>query len=204
MSTVSAWGSPEPELIGQSVRLSALTLEDAAELWAAHAPGTTARFVEPLDTPAARDRFIAAALADRAAGLALVWTVRNARDDQVIGTSRFGALAPAHRRAEIGWTWFTPHVQGGPANPETKLLMLDYGFDVLQCRRVEFKTDARNARSRAALLGIGATEEGTLRRHMILADGSSRDSVYFSIIAEEWPEIRAALLSRILAKRRAD
>jgi RimJ/RimL family protein N-acetyltransferase len=100
---------------------------------------------------------------------------------------------------EIGATWLTPAVQRTPINTEAKYLLLEHAFDQLECIRVEFKTDARNARSRAALERIGATEEGTLRHHMIMPDGHLRDSVYFSILRTEWPEVRASL-ERLLSR----
>ncbi len=99
---------------------------------------------------------------------------------QVIGSTRFGNAVPMHRRVEIGWTWVGRPWQRTGANREAKYLMLRHAFDCWGCLRVEFKTSALNQRSRNALLGIGAVEEGILRHHMINADGSLRDSVYFS------------------------
>lgn len=110
-----------------------------------------------------------------------------------------GFLAPdaANRRVEIGATWITPDRQRTAINTEAKLLQLTHAFEVLGCARVEFKTDARNARSRAALARIGATEEGTFRKHMLLPDSTWRDSVYFSVLDTEWPDVSARLRNRI-------
>lgn len=116
---------------------------------------------------------------------------------QIIGSTSFLAAEPRYRRLEIGATWLTPSFQRTVANTESKLLMLMHAFEVLGCNRVEFKTDSRNTKSRAALARIGAVEEGTLRAHMINPDGSRRDSVYFSILRSEWPDIREQLLDRL-------
>jgi RimJ/RimL family protein N-acetyltransferase len=104
-----------------------------------------------------------------------------------------------NRRVEIGWTWIGREWQRTAVNTEAKLLLLKYAFETLGCNRVEFKTDVLNERSRAALARIGAREEGVMRRHMVTDSGRVRDSVYFSIIAEEWPEVRAKLEARLRA-----
>jgi RimJ/RimL family protein N-acetyltransferase len=137
--------------------------------------------------------YIEAALADQAAGSALPFATVDRETDRVIGSTRFGNAVPAHRRVEIGWTWLAPPWQRTAANTEAKYLMLRHAFERLGCERVELKTSATNARSRAAMVRIGAIEEGTLRRHMIQPDGSRRDSVYFSIIVDEWPAVRERL-----------
>ena len=143
--------------------------------------------------------YVEQALAEQRAGTALPFATVERATGRVIGSTRFGNYVPAHRRIEIGWTWIAPRWQRTAVNTEAKLLMLTHAFDALRCRRVELKTSTRNARSRAAMLRIGATEEGTLRQHMINPDGSSRDSVYFSILDGEWPMVKerlAGMLSR--------
>ena len=99
---------------------------------------------------------------------------------------------PEHRRLEIGWTWVGTAYQRTGANREAKLLQLTHAFETLGANRVEFKTHARNEKSRNALAGIGATFEGVFRNHMIMPDGSIRHSAYFSVTAEEWPSVKAA------------
>ena len=116
----------------------------------------------------------------------------------MVGSTSYLNPDPANRRVEIGWTWLTPAAQRTGINTEAKYLLLEHAFEHLDCIRVEFKTDARNARSRVALERIGATEEGTLRHHMIMPDGHLRDSTYFSIVRTEWPEVRAHL-ERLMA-----
>lgn len=137
--------------------------------------------------------WVDAALRDAAAGAALPFATTLAADGTVVGSTRLANHAPAHRRVEIGWTWVAPPWQRSPANTEAKLLMLAHAFDVLGCLRVELKTDALNLRSRRAIARLGATEEGVLRRHMITESGRVRDTVYFSVIAEEWPAVRERL-----------
>ena len=115
----------------------------------------------------------------------------------VVGSTRFLNLDPAHRRVEIGSTWVAPPWQRTSVNTEAKYLMLRHAFETLGCIRVELKTDALNQRSRAAIRRLGALEEGTFRRHMITASGRVRDSVYYSILAEEWPAVRERLEARL-------
>jgi RimJ/RimL family protein N-acetyltransferase len=106
-------------------------------------------------------------------------------------------IEPVHRRLEIGWTWIAPPWQHSAVNTEAKLLMLTHAFTKLGALRVEFKTDALNEQSRRAILAIGATEEGTLRHHMVMPGGRRRDSVYFSILEDEWPRVRQHLEARL-------
>lgn len=114
-----------------------------------------------------------------------------------VGGTAFLALDPVNRSVEIGATWITPEHQRTSVNTDAKLLQLTHAFETLECERVYFKTDSRNVRSRAAIARLGATEEGTFRRHWLLPDGTWRDSVYFSVIAPEWPAVRANLTERL-------
>jgi N-acetyltransferase len=113
--------------------------------------------------------------------------------DEVVGGTAYLAPDAGNRHLEIGATWITPTRQRSAVNTEAKLLQLAFAFDVLDCARVEFKTDARNDKSRAALLRIGATQEGVFRKHMLMPDGVWRDSVWFSILDTEWPATRERL-----------
>lgn len=131
-----------------------------------------------------------------ARGTQVGFAVRRNRDGAAVGSASFMSLAPEHARVEIGAIWYRPEAQGSEVNPETMLLMLEHAF-ACGYNRVEFKTDAKNSRSRAALRKLGATEEGTLRRHMWLPQGRFRDSVYYSILADEWPPLRARLHRRL-------
>ena len=116
---------------------------------------------------------------------------------RVVGSSRYLAIAPAHLRLEIGWTWLEPESWRTALNTEAKLLQLRHAFEMLGCRRVELKTDACNERSRTAILGIGAQFEGVFRKHMVMAGGRVRDSAYYSIVDDEWPAVRAGLEARL-------
>jgi N-acetyltransferase len=112
---------------------------------------------------------------------------------RVVGCTRFAAIDRGHRRVAIGWTWIGRPWQRTAVNTEAKFLMLRHAFEVWRCMRVELKTSSKNERSRRAILRIGATEEGTLRKHQLNADGTPRDSVYFSVIDDEWPAVKRRL-----------
>ncbi len=120
------------------------------------------------------------------------------RAGAVVGATSYLNIVPRDAKVEIGWTWYAKAAQGGAVNPEAKYLLLQNAF-AAGCNRVEFKTDAKNARSRAALTKLGAREEGTLRAHMWVPQGYYRDSVYFSVLAAEWPGVKAKLEERLAA-----
>lgn len=143
---------------------------------------------------------MATALEWAARGEALPFVTTLTRDDAVVGSTRFAAFVPEHRRVEIGWTFLSRSQQRSGVNAEAKLLMLAHAFDTLGLRRVELKTDVLNATSRRAILRLGAREEGVLRAHMQLATGRVRDTVYYSILADEWPDVRAGLEARLGAR----
>jgi N-acetyltransferase len=131
------------------------------------------------------------------------WLVRLTRDYRglaagtVVGTSSYLDPSPADARLEIGFTAYTPPVWSTAVNPETKLLLFSYAFDELHAGRVQLKTDVRNARSQRAIDRLGARYEGTLRRYQRRQDDTVRDTVLFSVIAEEWPGVRSRLQSRL-------
>lgn len=142
-------------------------------------------------------RWIETALANAEAGAERPFATVDLASGRAIGSSRFMSIVPEHRRLEIGWTWVGTAFQRTGANREAKLLQLTHAFETLGANRVEFKTHARNERSRTALVGIGATFEGVFRNHMIMPDGSIRDSAYFSVIFQDWPAVKAALEARL-------
>src|SRR5580693_7065201 len=119
------------------------------------------------------------------------------RSGRVIGSTRFMNIDRVNRRVEIGSTWIAPAWQRTAVNTEAKYLMLRHAFEVWGCFRVELKTDALNQKSRNAILRVGAKEEGTLRRHVVTWTGRVRDSVYFSILDSEWPEVKARLEEKL-------
>jgi len=185
-------------LAGSRVRLEPLSLDHLDGLAeVAFDPSlwqyTLAR---PADVAGLRS-WIEAALAGAEAGTEIPFATVDMASGRPIGSSRFLAIAPEHRRLEVGWTWLARAYQRTGANSEAKLLQLGHAFDTLAANRVEFKTDSLNERSRAALLGIGATFEGIFRNHMVMPDGRLRHSAYFSVIREEWPDVRARLEQRL-------
>ena len=113
--------------------------------------------------------------------------------NKAIGSTRYLDIRPEHRSLEIGWTWLGPEWQRTGVNTEVKLLLLSHAFERLGCLRVAFKTDLRNLRSQRALERIGATREGVLRKHMIVQGNHERDTVYFSVIDSDWPEVKERL-----------
>ncbi len=141
--------------------------------------------------------YVEAALREQAEGKSLPFATTEKSTGRVVGCTRFGNIDAANQRVEIGWTWVGREWQRTAVNTEAKLLMLQHAFETWGCLRVEFKTDSCNARSRAALLRLGAKEEGTLRNHMITDTGRVRHSVYYSIIDSEWPEVKARLQHKL-------
>ncbi len=195
---------PEAPLVleGTHVRLESMTLD--------HLPGLVACGLDrriwtwmpyEVEDGAGMRSLVEAAIAGRTASTEFPFVTIARATGQVVGSSRYLAIALAQRRLEIGWTWIAPGAQRSAVNTEAKLLMLSYAFGALGCYRVEFKTDARNAASRAALLGIGATFEGVFRKHMLVRGGERRDSAWYSITDDEWPDIRVHLEARLARVR---
>jgi RimJ/RimL family protein N-acetyltransferase len=189
-------------LTGSIVELEPLGREHAEGLWEAARPPEIWRWLYHVGE--SREKFDAwleltleAAAAEREGPFA----TRDRAGGALIGSSRYLNLRPADRVLEIGWTWLTPSAWGSGANVEAKLLMLTHAFESLGCVRVEFKTDARNERSRSALEAIPAQFEGVMRNHMIVPDVGQRDSAYFSVIDREWPEVEKNLRRRLGAAK---
>lgn len=192
---------PQPVLLeGRQVRLEPLESRHAEGLWAAaqdpaiftHLP------IPPFADLAAVVRWLDEARRAQAAGTEVAYATVRRGDGRVVGSTRFIDIRRPHRGLEIGWTWLAPEAQRTAINTEAKYLMLCQAFDQWGALRVQLKTDVRNARSRAAILRLGATFEGVLRKQMLRAhDGHERDSAMFSIIAPEWPAVKAGLAARL-------
>jgi RimJ/RimL family protein N-acetyltransferase len=185
----------EPVVLeGQRVRLEPLRPDHLADLMLVAFDPALWRWtiMGPQDEAGFR-RWFETALVNQEAGTERPFATIHRASGRAIGSSRFLSIVPEHRRLEIGWTWVGTDYQRTGANREAKLLQLTHAFETLGANRVEFKTHARNEKSRNALAGIGATFEGVFRNHMIMPDGSIRHSAYFSVTAEEWPSIRARL-----------
>jgi RimJ/RimL family protein N-acetyltransferase len=171
-----------------------MTDQHVEALWSAGSDPELWRFTSPkIATIDAMRRYVTAALAERDRGVAIPFCTVERQSGDVIGSTRFGNIVPEHKRVEIGWTFVTPRLQRSPVNTEAKYLMLRHAFETWGCNRVELKTNVLNEPSRNAMLRIGCTEEGVLRRHMVNDDGTVRDTVYYSIIAEEWPSVKQRL-----------
>jgi RimJ/RimL family protein N-acetyltransferase len=142
-------------------------------------------------------RYIQNALDASAAGTAMVWATCSKTDNRVVGSTRFADIQTAHRSLEIGWTWIHPNYQRSGINVEAKYLQLRHAFETMGARRVAFKTHHNNTQSQNAILALGAKHEGIFRNHIIRPDGSTRHSYWYSIIEEEWPEVRLHLERRM-------
>jgi RimJ/RimL family protein N-acetyltransferase len=191
----------DAELRGHAVVLTPVVPErDAGELFAALDSDAVWRHVA--GRPADADG-MARSLAEGIAAGRLPWLIRLVRPvggltaGAVAGTSSYLDVSVGDARLEIGWTTYAPPVWGTAVNPETKLLLLEHAFEVLGAGRVQLKTDVRNVRSQQAIARLGARYEGTLRRYQRRADGTVRDTVLFSVLAEEWPAVRDGLRARL-------
>lgn len=192
------------------LRISPLTLEGPrvrlVPLAAAHLDALCAAGLDPelwrwIPT-AMKDRedmraYVELALRGQAAGGALPFAVVDIPSGSVIGSTRFGNIDKVHRHVEIGWTWIARRFQRTHVNTEMKFLLLRHAFETLGCLRVELKTDALNEKSRKAILRLGAKEEGTFRKNVIVWDGRLRDTVYFSILDTEWPSVKRRLAAGV-------
>lgn len=184
------------ELEGSVVRLEPIRREHARLFWevAQNDAEDIFRWIPyPMKTPEDFERVIAKAFEEQERGESVVFATVERKSRRVIGSTRFMNIDRANRRVEIGSTWIAPAWQRTSVNTEAKYLMLRHAFEMWKCIRVELKTDALNQKSRNAILRIGAKEEGTLRRHLITWTGRVRDTVYFSILDDEWPQVKAKL-----------
>jgi RimJ/RimL family protein N-acetyltransferase len=183
-------------LEGSAVRLEPIRHEHAEIFWEIAKEDLDAIFrwiPYRMQTQEDFQRLVEKAFEEQEAGQSLVFATVERGSGRVIGSTRFMNIDCTNRRVEIGSTWVVPAWQRTAVNTEAKYLMLRHAFEDWQCIRVELKTDALNQKSRNAILRIGAKEEGTLRRHVITWTGRGRDSVYFSILDAEWPQVKAAL-----------
>lgn len=137
--------------------------------------------------------YIQSALTERDNKLSHPFLIVDKKQSRVAGSTRFGNTSFANKRLEIGWTWIHPDFQGTGLNKACKFLLLQFAFETLQFNRVEIKTDALNLQSRKAILKIGAKEEGIFRKHQITSEGRIRDTVYYSIVNDEWPAIKSGV-----------
>jgi RimJ/RimL family protein N-acetyltransferase len=183
-------------LEGSAVRLEPLRREHADSFWgiAKNDLEDIFRWIPySMKTREAFEKLVNNAFAEQGRGESVVFATVERSSGRTIGSTRFMNIDRINRRVEIGSTWIAPGWQRTGINTEAKYLMLRHAFEMWECMRVELKTDALNQKSREAILRIGAKEEGTLRRHLITWTGRMRDTVYFSVLDDEWPEVKARL-----------
>lgn len=187
-----------PHLIGQHVELIPLRAEHRDALLNAATDGELWNLkVTVVPGPDTVDSYIAKAEKGLEEGTVLPFAILDRRNGKIVGSTRFWKVDRANRKLEIGHTWLALSAQRTPINTEAKLLLLTYAFEELDCVRVQFTTDELNEKSRAAILRLGAVQEGIVRHERIMPDGRKRNSVRFSIIDSEWPEVKARLLERL-------
>lgn len=187
-------------LEGAVVRLEPIRREHAQLFWqvAKNDLADIFRWIPySMKTPQDFDRLIDKAFAEQESGESVVFATVERNSSLVVGSTRIMNIDRINRRVEIGSTWIAPAWQRTAVNTEAKYLMLRHAFEVWKCIRVELKTDALNQKSRNAILRLGAKEEGTLRRHLITSTGRVRDTVYFSILDDEWPSVKQRLESKL-------
>jgi RimJ/RimL family protein N-acetyltransferase len=151
----------------------------------------------PVRTQEEMAAYIETALDEQARGMSLPFAIIEQATGRAIGSTRYGNVDRTHHRVEIGWTWVARAWQRTAINTEAKYLLLRHAFESLGCQRVELKTDSLNEKSRAAILRVGAQQEGVFRNHMITSTGRIRHTVYFSIIDAEWPAVKERLEGKL-------
>ena len=187
-------------LEGSVVRLEPIRREHAELFWEVSKNDLEDMFrwiPYSMKTPEDFQQLIEKALAEQKRGESVVFATVERSSGRAIGSTRFMNIDRVNKRVEIGSTWIAPAWQRTAVNTEAKYLMLRHAFEVWGCIRVELKTDGLNQKSRNAILRIGAKEEGTLRRHLVTSSGRVRDTVYFSILDSEWPEVKAKFEERL-------
>ena len=186
-------------LVGRFIRLEPLALEHVPDLARV---GTDPQIWQymlygEIHSQAEVTSWVEDMLERQAQGADLPFAVVLQSTGRAIGATRYMSIRAEHRGLEIGGTWYGVEYQGSGVNADAKFLLLSFAFERLNAVRVQLKTDARNLRSQRAIEKLGATKEGILRRHMLLLDGTLRDSVMYSIIDSEWPEVKARLKARL-------
>ncbi len=188
------WATPTT-LESENIQLRPLMLDDVQGLVDASQDGKLWElFFTPIPVPEKMHEYIISVLDEQEKGSTVAFVVIDKLSKNIIGMTRYLNIAPAHRRLEIGATWYRKSVQRSSINTECKLLLLNHAFEFLQTNVVEFRTDWFNLKSRAAIARLGAKQDGVLRNHTIMAtDGRIRDVVVFSIIAAEWAGVKKNL-----------
>ncbi|MGB6241615.1 MAG: GNAT family protein [Castellaniella sp.] len=204
MSTLAFASLPAPvTLEGHGIRLIPLDTAHAAGLRAAAADGELWHLrVTSVPEPEQTDAYIDTALQGQAAGHMLPFTVTDAASGQILGTTRYHDIVPALARLEIGYTWYGLSRQRSHVNTACKLLLLEHAFQTLEAAVVGWRTDNYNIASQRAIERLGARRDGVIRHHALRRDGTVRDTVMYSLMAGEWPEVRAHLQYQLQRPRR--
>jgi N-acetyltransferase len=185
-------------LEGHGVRLEPLAPEHRDDLAAAAADGRLWElWFTSVPSPDETSGYIAQALAGQSAATMLPWAVRDLESGSIVGSTRYHDIVAAADRVEIGWTWYAASRQRSHVNTACKLLLLAHAFDDLGCQVVGLRTDNFNFASQRAIEALGAKKDGVIRHHWVRRDGSVRDSVIYSLLATEWPDVRKHLLARL-------
>lgn len=191
---MSAASVPQPTLTGKHAQLRPLQLSDAEALFRVSAPEVWAYMRVAVTNREEMKQWVSEAVTGREKNGDMPFAIVDARNNEVVGSTRVFDIHPADRNGEIGHTWLSPKVWRTPINTECKLMLLGHCFEKLGYVRVQLKTDLRNTRSQQAIERLGAVKEGALRHHLILpADGYRRTSVYYSILEAEWPGVKKRL-----------
>jgi RimJ/RimL family protein N-acetyltransferase len=189
----------EITLTGTTVELRPLQRGHSAALVQAAADGQLWNLkVTNVPGPDTVEKYVDIALAGREAGTMIPFVIVRRDTGEIVGSTRFWKVDRVNRKLEIGHTYISQSVQKSGVNTEAKLLLLTHAFEVMDCVRVQFTTDELNEKSRAAILRLGAVQEGIVRHERIMPDGRKRNSVRFSIIDPEWPQVKAGLLARLV------
>lgn len=195
--------SPAPvTLEGHGVRLEPLVPAHETHLAAAAADGNLWElWFTTVPEPGGFTKYVADALAGQAAGHMLPWVIRELASGDVVGCTRYHDIVPPIDRVEIGYTWYSARWQRSHVNTAAKMLLLTHAFDALGCSVVGFRTDNFNFRSQRAIEALGAKRDGILRHHQARRDGSVRDTMMYSILSSEWPDVKRHLAARLARPR---
>jgi len=191
--------APKPATLeGHSVRLEPLAREHKDGLDKAAADGELWNlFFTSVPAPGETGKYIDTALEGQKAGHMLPWAVRDLKTGDIVGSTRYHDIIAVADRVEIGYTWYAQRCQRSHVNTTCKLLLLEYGFEKLHCKVIGLRTDNFNFRSQRAIEALGAKKDGVIRHHWPRRDGSIRDTVMYSILAAEWPDVKRHLQFRL-------
>lgn len=187
----------QPVLENKRVLLQPLQAAHQQDLWKIAADASLwAVQLNKVESEQDLEKYIQKALKERVAEEAIPFVIIDKKENRIVGSTRYMGLSLPHKRTEIGSTWISPSLHGSGLNKAMKYAMLQHAFEVMELNRVEFKTDELNTQSRNAILSLGCTQEGIFRRHMITSEGRVRNTVYFSMLKEEWPEIKQRVFGK--------